>query len=335
MFGYLRFILAFMVLVSHVGVRVAGLNPGVIAVVVFYLLAGYVVAGLWQEVIPPGPGKLFRFFRDRILRIMPLYLYVCLLTLAFLALTGYGNPEFDFFRLTGNFLVIPLNYYMVLDTTVLADPAWCLIPPAWSLGAELQAYILLPWALSEKWVKYLLAGLSFMVYMLANFSVLHPDYFGYRLIAGVFFIFLAGASIRLCRNDRTRKKFDFWFPRGLWFVIAMLGMVFMKYGLFSPAYTKETFIGLLAGMPLVVAGAGTKIRLPLNRLLGGLSYGIFLSHFLVVWWLDYTGLVGEGSWAYISAVTLGSLVIAWIGVWLVERPVAKVRCFNGRRMVGR
>jgi len=186
MFGYLRFILAVFVLLSHVDVRIFNLNPGVIAVVIFYMLAGHVVSHLWNDIIPDGRAKLFRFYWDRILRIMPLYIYVLVITLLFLMFTGYADPRFSFFKLAGNFFVIPLNYYMVMDTTILTKPDWCLIPPAWSLGAELQAYILLPFILMNKKLKILLVLSSFTVYMLANLSIINPDYFGYRLVFGVF-----------------------------------------------------------------------------------------------------------------------------------------------------
>lgn len=52
MFGYLRFTLAFLVLLSHVGVTFYTLNPGVIAVVIFYILAGYVVSHLYKDIFP-------------------------------------------------------------------------------------------------------------------------------------------------------------------------------------------------------------------------------------------------------------------------------------------
>jgi len=224
MFGYLRFALAFFVLVSHMNIRIYGMNPGVTAVVIFYLLAGHVVAHLWDNVLPVGPGRLARFYRDRVLRIMPLYLYVIALTVLFLIITGYGNPEYKVFKLLGNFLVIPVNYYMVVDTTILTDPAWALIPVAWSLGAELQAYLFLPLILvSGRWKTALIIG-SFFVYMLANSGALHPDYFGYRLIPGVFFMFAAGACIQRTgpRTMHLTDRFDRVFPLLLWLVIISL-----------------------------------------------------------------------------------------------------------------
>lgn len=329
MFGYLRFFLSFLVLISHVGVRVYGLNPGVIAVVIFYLLAGHVVSRLWTDIIVPGPGKLGRFYADRALRILPLYGYVALLTLLFLVVTGYAEPQFSLWKLMGNFLVVPLNYYMVVDTTILTDPDWCLIPPAWSLGAELQAYVLLPLVLMKKQLKFLLTAASLGVYLLANLCVIHPDYFGYRLIFGVFFIFVAGGSIRMSRADRATGRpgdgFDALYPWLLWSLVAGLWMVFYRHNLFSPAYTRETFIGILAGIPLVRLLAAPGLKLPWNGLLGSLSYGVFLSHFLVIWWLDHTGLTAKPSAAYIPAVTIGSILLAYLGVRGVESRVDKIR----------
>lgn len=51
MTGYIRFFLAFLVLISHLGIRFKGMNEGVFAVVIFYILAGHVVTKLFLEKI--------------------------------------------------------------------------------------------------------------------------------------------------------------------------------------------------------------------------------------------------------------------------------------------
>ncbi|MCD6184669.1 MAG: acyltransferase [Deltaproteobacteria bacterium] len=331
MFGYLRFILAFLVLLSHVDVRFYGLNPGVMAVVIFYMLAGYVVSHLWVDILCQGQGKLYSFYKDRMLRVLPLYAYVAFLTLAFLAMTNYSNPQFSLIKLIGNFLVIPVNYYMVVDTTILTNPDWCLIPPAWSLGAELQAYLVLPFALGRNKLKIFLAAASFSVYMMANLSVIQPDYFGYRLVFGVFFIFLAGSSLQNSRNQTvSASKFDTFYPWLLWVGIVCLCLIFHYKNLFSPAYTKETFIGILTGIPIIyclsrLERKGSPIKLPGNSLLGSLSYGVFLSHFLMIWCLDYTGLIDKNAGAYIPAIIIGATLIAWSGVKFIETGIDKIR----------
>jgi peptidoglycan/LPS O-acetylase OafA/YrhL len=306
------------------------MNPGVTAVVVFYLLAGHVVSHLWDNVLPGEGFRLGWFYRDRLLRIMPLYLYVITLTLVFLMITGYGDPAYSLVRIIGNLLVVPVNYYMVLDTTILTDPSWALIPVAWSLGAELQAYVFLPLILQSRQWKCLLIGGSFGVYMLANLGVIHPDYFGYRLIFGVFFIFAAGACIQRTR-ERCRHlsdRIDRMFPWILWLVIISLFWTFSTAGWFGPGYTRETFLGLILGIPLVFFGSRTRVTLKYNALLGSLSYGVFLAHFMVIWWLDDMEMTETGSIANVLTVTLLSTLIAYIGVRFLEDPVDRVRKYG-------
>ena len=57
MLGSLRLLLALAVAASHVDYRIAGLNPGVSAVVGFYLISGYVMAGLLQRAGFAGSGR--------------------------------------------------------------------------------------------------------------------------------------------------------------------------------------------------------------------------------------------------------------------------------------
>lgn len=317
MFGYLRFSLAFAVLLSHVGLTLYTLNPGVIAVVIFYILAGYVVSHLYKDIFSKKHttllSTLIHFYKNRLLRIFPLYLYVISITIIFLLITSYKNPEFTPITLLNNLSIIPLNYYMYIDSTILKAPDWWLIPPAWSLGTELQAYLLLPFALIFQRVKLLLAFASFLIYTTANFSILNPDYFGYRFIVGVFFIFLLGSAIQ------TYKKADKLFLLIIWTALFALLVIFTLTDSFSPTYTRETLIGLLLGIPLVLLLSKTKTKLPHNKLLGSFSYGIFLTHFLSLWILDFFGIPPATTPLYIAQISLLSLILAGLGLKLVTK----------------
>ncbi len=327
MTGYIRFFLAFLVLLSHADIRLYGLNPGVVAVVIFYLLAGSVVSHLLTEIIPRGKGQISRFYRDRILRIFPLYLYVVALTGLFLFFTSFGAPQISFIKIINNLLIIPLNYFMVIDSTILTNPGWCLVPTAWSLGAELQAYLLLPFVIKNYNLKILLTLASFIVYLLANLAIIHPDYFGYRLICGVFFIFVIGSSMQ--RNNsttpNTTDSFDRWLPLTAWAFIFISACIFFYTDSFSPAYTKETFLGLLLGIPLIYLTFQIKKKFPLNSLLGSLSYGVFLCHFLGIWLLETLNIAQKGNAVYITILLLFSIFISYLGVVVVESPITKIR----------
>jgi peptidoglycan/LPS O-acetylase OafA/YrhL len=303
MFGYLRFILALMVLLSHVGVEFFTLNPGVIAVVLFYILAGYVTTFIYQEIIPPSPLRILYFYKDRLRRILPLYLVTLIVTLIFILLTSYGSPSLSFIKVLNNLTIIPLNYYMYIDSTILTNPSWNLIPPAWSLATELQAYLLLPFALISYHFRLIALLGSLFVYIVANFSYIHPDYFGYRFIIGVFFIFLIGSFI---------KSKEYTLVTLLYIVITISISISIYGGFFSATYTKETFIGLLIGIPTIIAISKSKKRIPLNSLFGRLSYGVFLNHFLVIWIVTHFDIGFKNTYLYGFQIIFTTLFISYI-----------------------
>lgn len=311
MFGYLRFLLAFLVLLSHAGVRIHSANPGVTAVVIFYLLAGFVVSKVYRDHL----HDLKSFYLDRFWRIYPLYFYVLLLTILFLGWSGFGAPRWDFLAMMANLLIIPLNYYMYYDSTILSAPAWCLIPPAWSLGAELQAYLILPllWRLSPL-PRLIIIALSLLIYLSANLTLLHPDHFGYRLLPGVLFIFYLGAILH--RAEGLERHL----PLLTLLLVSALALTLHLTDLWSRAtYAKETILGLILGIPLLYLGRYAK-KLPYDSLLGSLSYGIFLTHFLAIWLLEISPFSLQG-YPYYASLLILSLLLALPGVLYIEKAV--------------
>jgi|GEM_PF-3330496 len=73
MTGYLRFILATFVAAFHLGYNFFGIPLGPPAVIIFYVLAGFVVCRLLTEIFSGQP--LSSFFAERALRIFPTYLF--------------------------------------------------------------------------------------------------------------------------------------------------------------------------------------------------------------------------------------------------------------------
>jgi len=330
MFGYLRLILSLFVLISHLGITFYGLNPGVIAVVIFYILAGYVVSHLYAHIIPNQKGKILLFYKNRIKRIFPLYLYTLFLTLIFILITSFGTPEFTPLKLLNNLLIIPLNFYMLMDNTILTNPAWWLIPPAWSLGTELQAYILLPFALLYPKIRQTLMLLSFAIYILANYSIIHPDYFGYRLIVGVFFIFLIGVDIE---KNSHNQNYSYFSPYNIvWLSTIILISLSLYFEQESRTYTKETAIGISMGVPLVYLMAKSHIKLPLNSLFGALSYAIFLNHFLAIWITKY--LLQKYTFIHdTTTIVVLTLTISIVGIYLEKSFCNKKHQYNHEKSV--
>lgn len=242
MFGYIRFILAYFVLLSHVGIGLAGKNIGVFAVVIFYILAGLVTSKVFIKIAPQN-AQISYFVKDRFLRIYPAFLFAFVLTALFFCATSYLQPHFSAKNLLANALIVPLNYFFWLDVSVIDAPAGLnfLIPPAWSLGAELQAYALLVLAIKFRRLGYALALGSLGVYAAANLGFIDSDIYGYRLVCGVFFMFYTGFLIYQKQHGKLAV-----------FYSAMTALAcYLFYSRNFGVFSVETALGYLFGTAIV------------------------------------------------------------------------------------
>jgi len=328
MFGYLRFFLASLVVLSHIEINIQGANPGVAAVVSFYMLAGFVVCNLFSKVFTSNEPIYLLFYYERALRIFPQYIFIASLTLIFIISTKYGSPEFKLGALINNILIIPLNYHMYINSFILQEPKWWLVPPAWSLGVELQAYLILPFIIYFKPIKMIAAFTSFFIFCIASLGFIQTDYFAYKLFPGVLFIFILGVSIYRNTSDKERADlFDEYFPAFVYLTLILLFIFLGVFKMLIHPFIRETILGILIGMPIITYISKCKIKLPINHLLGDLSYGLFLSHFLAIWTIEHYELMDRSTspYSYISSVFAISLLISIIGVIIVERNIKNYR----------
>lgn len=308
--GLLRLFLASMVMLTHLGYSFFGVSPGVSAVIVFYLLAGHVVSQLWAK--RQGRGAALWFYQDRLWRIVPLYLVALILAIV-LWLIGVQSPflsrEPHWQDWLANLLIVPLNYYMFTG-----QDAFTLLPPTWSLGVELQFYVLVPLLLGRPQLQMIVTILSLVVFTLAQFGVLNTDVFGYRLLGGVGFVFLAGTLLDK-RDFQSRALLGL-----LWLTSAIYAFWLLISDRHVP-YNTEVAVGLALGLPLLQVF----LRFPrkglwqsIQRKAGELSYGVFLMHFPVIWLLEILGQSGpQTAWK----VFVLSALLAWLAHVYVERPL--------------
>ena len=315
--GLLRFVLALCVLVSHT--PLLSFEIGVVAVVVFYMLAGFVMAHLYFYVFASNARRARALLCDRLLRIYPLYLYAFALCSGFVLLFGYYAPHFTPANVAAHLLVIPLNYFMFFDFGILQrgfEPE--LNHLTWSLGAEIQAYLLLLLGFLFPLFLRLAAALSFAVFLCAIFGIIDTDIYGYRLLAGIFFVFALGSWQRRTSGNAT-TAFAFivsCVALALFGIGKALGVVFLPYA-------REVLLGLALAPWLIVLFQNRRGRA--NKLLGALSYGIFLTHTPAMWILDVCGIPKAASLGYVGAVAALAIVLALFGIVAIERPIERYR----------
>jgi len=313
MFGLLRLLLASGVMLSHLDVKIAGFNPGVGSVVVFFILSGRVTTQLVEN----NNGVAHLYYVERFLRLYPAYIvvlvisaiiwYICHVDSVFLS---RAPTTYDWFA---NITIIPLDF-----NTWRSQAYFVLIPPAWSLGLEIQFYVLAPWALrleSSAFAKIVL--LSTAIWCVAQVNMIDTDNWGYRFLPGTLFMFLSGALIHQRRHGLL----------AIVWTIALLTLVGEFCGFVAVRnFNVETSLAFAIGIPLVMA-LSLLPRKAWDEFLGGLSYPLFLIHFPVIWLFRAEGLgLAPANDYWMLGLLLGVALGASAAVHLVaERPLMKLR----------
>jgi peptidoglycan/LPS O-acetylase OafA/YrhL len=333
MLGTLRFILALLVVLSHIPGLGMQLNPGVSSVILFYFISGYLMGLSYQRFQQNSARPVRDFYVDRLLKLMPLYCVVVMLT--FLLIYWLGPAQYTLFmnqpvepqRILLNLLLLPTNYVfepLSIDA-LLPHPV---VPPAWSLSSEFHFYLLLPLILMlNRWGFFLVfagAGTIQIAAMFFGTGPFNSDNFGYRFIFGVLVFFLAGLAYGRRENDFYRRIVLAYLSTYL----LMMLVVAPSFGLYANPRVQELMIGAVMAIPLLSAALNAKssggVWSRVDELLGRLAYPIFISHFLVFFCCEkLLGLTPQqDNGAYVLAAILGSIISALLLIQLqaqVER----------------
>ncbi len=321
--GTYRLLLAIAVALSHMGVQVGGLNPGVMAVISFFLISGFVMTGLVRTYYMQL-HSIHLFYVDRAARIFPQYLFFLLGTLLCHWALGFKSPflgEATLFGLFANVTVIPMDFYMF--SPAVAQTMY--IPQAWSLGLELMFYLMFPLIIIGK-VRMSTLLLSLLVWIAAAFGAMNADIWGYRLLPGTLFMFLLGSCIYDARKPSLRHPAVLVLLVGIGCAVAL-----SVTGKLESPYNREVMLGLLVGVVVLFYLAQTG-RGAWDDWLGNLSYGVFLCHFLVIWLFETMG-IGRNAWT-IGLMVVVSVVLAYASYMGVERPVLQWRYRLRKKRVG-
>ncbi|MBM7093371.1 hypothetical protein JTP67_33680, partial [Streptomyces sp. S12] len=169
-----------------------------------------------------------------------LYALSLLLIWAFCRLSGYGVLYTDWRSMVANLGLLQLNSHPTIMN-----------PASWSLGTEVQFYLLLP--LLAYWLplKYALLPLSYAVFLAATFGVIDTQTWSYKLLPGTLFVFILGSVLYdLARDPADRRS------RMIVLSMVAVGAVHLAAMSCFPAhaearYSLESLSGLLTGIALL------------------------------------------------------------------------------------
>lgn len=299
MLGSLRFLLALLVAFSHMGLT-PDFHFGAMSVMGFYLIAGYVMTYSFKTNFEGRLSNIGSFYLDRLFRVYPLYLLSLAMIFVLVKLTGYGVLYLD-----GTSVLVNLTmFWLNVHPTIINGATW-------SLGTEVQFYLLLPFLVRFKWLKYALLPMSYAIFVASSLQHIDTMLWGYKYLPGTLFFFILGSILQ----DVSGKPAE---RRVLSAIVAVacthLALLSFSNKDITQPYAFEALTGLALGsIALVVLGRAKPQQRELDNLLGSLSYPIFLSHICVLYLFDHlriTGVIELAPRGMVALQVLTSLLFA-------------------------
>ncbi len=343
--GTLRFLLAVAVVLFHsggiFGYCMTGGGPSVQG---FYVVSGFFMALILNEKYL-SPCDNYIFYSNRAMRIFITYWFLLLLSIAWYSFCTDGPIVLlisDFKRLSYSSLayIIASNIFIAgMDAGLFmglhdgklvfevfnVSPLprvhnFFLVPQAWSLGIEISFYMLAPFLLRRHWLAVLTVAVVALTVRIA--SGLDQDPWTNRFFPFELMVFLLGVLSFHWYVRIKSRELRIW-ERFVAVVPVIMVIIYPIYGAEASIYHPGRIILLVvipAGLPYLFHMTR---HISADRLIGNLSYPLYLCHGLVVVILtDISSLVGT---AFSSVALFVSIFVAAVTVIFIEAPVERVR----------
>jgi len=338
----LRAVAILLVMLSHVSPQFSGIFPGILGVVVFFVISGFLITRqLAAEIEESGRFDIGMFYLRRILRLMPTLLIYLIFFVPMLSFLGV--------HITPVHIASAVFYFANYYGMFAGYPPYNPVPITWSLSVEEHYYILFPFVMlafrrDMKKILPLLAGL-FILAIAWRADVYHLC-MGERIpICGisnktraqgtdiVFDCILYGAFaliiLRHYPKETCRLLIN---PRALaTAILLILAALVLREPFFRATLRYSLEAAASAVILLNVAfGKDGRIKKLLSgngiRFIGKISYALYLAHFGVLISMEAAEKKqGLDTPADVTLYFLLSFLLACGAYFLVEKPLIKIR----------
>jgi len=327
--GILRFILAISVVLFHSSpVFGFGFVGGQTAVQAFYIISGFYMTLILNEKYIGANRSYKLFITNRFLRLYPIYWIVLVITLIYaLVIVAYsegtnygilsnfvkyyssmGIGSLVFLIFVNSFLFLQdVLFFLGLDTVTgqfffttdfhTTDPyvnMFLIVPQAWTIGMEITFYLIAPFLVTKK-LKIITALIvaSLIVRLILRSYGLTNDPWSYRFFPTELLFFMLGtvayhAYLKIKNYQISTLYLQLIFGGLMAFTLffSFINVPASLFALKHPSYLVVFFVCL----PFVFQLSKKWKR---DSKIGDLSYPIYISHILLLTWLNDLNIVPQ------------------------------------------
>ncbi|MFA6219715.1 MAG: acyltransferase family protein [Erythrobacter sp.] len=334
----LRALAVLPVVLYHAGV--AGFSGGYVGVDVFFVISGYLIAGIIAREVDEQRFSIAHFYERRARRILPaLFVMIAAVLAAASFLYLPGNFE-DVPRSALAALLFLANIWFFAQTGYFQDKAGTMpLLHSWSLGVEEQFYIVFPWALvaiaalaphRRRALLWLAALASFA---LCQWSARLQDAFDFYMLPARAWELLAGALLAVGALPQVAARP--WREALAWAGVLAIAAAVVLFD----ATTR--FPGFAALAPVLGAAllihcapatsAGRLLSWRPAVWIGLLSYSLYLWHWPLIVFTEYRQGGPLEGWQSLVVLAI-ALLLAWASLRWIERPFRDRRRVPPRRI---
>lgn len=334
---YLRALAALLVVAYHAPGTIAGfsdslpqLRVGAFGVDIFFVISGFIMGSLGET----GKGGRLQFILKRIVRIVPMYWAVTLLTVGLTLIAPH------LMRSTIVDLPSVIKSLLFIPHFSLGHPGnvWPIVVPGWTLSYEMFFYAVFVLVVpSTQMTRALFVSVVFVALAVRGF-VHHPvDPIALTFTSTLLLEFVFGVWIAVAYRRGMLP------PRALAWVLVIAAVAML-------CATGTAYRGIMKGIPAAAIVLGSlvvldRFRSRLVELIGDASYSIYLMQFFsfgitrAMW--GVFGIASSGAVHavfYVAFSTIGCVMTGILTYRFVERPTTMylgglVRRWSGRNQL--
>ena len=335
----LRAIAVFAVIIYHTDLTIFGrpvLQGGFFGVDIFFVISGYLITTLiLKEIYESGQFSFLNFYERRIRRIIPVLLFVIVISIPFAYFCLLPNSLIDFSKSILWSLGFLSNYYYYNTGQIYGAESTLLKPllHIWSLSIEEQFYILFPTFLVIicKFFKKYLLGIFIIFFLLSLFFASYysrtNSSLNFYILPSRIFELLSGAILSYLELNSSNQKSNqnqifYYFLPLIGMVLIFISFVFFNFKkIFHPSII--TLIPI-AGTSLIIWYS--KKDEIITRILsskifvffGLISFSLYLWHYPVLAIYRYS--FADGTIYRKLSLPIIIIILSIFSFYIIEKP---------------